>query len=324
MDKEFKTYNKQMQYLRNSKKIKCKGSTDKEILVRNGYYNLINGFKEPFILNKSLDGRNNYLHNVTLKEFKYLKDFDEELRFLMLKYINSVEQEVRTLFAHKFEVVNANKYMWHNADAYSKKIDTKTIINTITNIYNELKNSKKPYVTHYIEKHHVIPIWVLIKAINFATVIEMIMNSNREVKVALCELYGIEYDNYNLGKDFKILEGSLNFFRIVKNSCIHNERIFDIKRNNNRIYTKFHQGMSNVYMKERHQFIFDLIIYMKYYLPYNEYSQYIKLIKELLNNLNQKINDHAYNRVRAMMGIRQIEHLDILVKEKKEINYRLF
>lgn len=47
MDKKFKTYNQQMKYLRDSKNIICNGSSNKTILIRTGYFNLINGYKTP-------------------------------------------------------------------------------------------------------------------------------------------------------------------------------------------------------------------------------------------------------------------------------------
>ena len=47
-DKYFLTYNQQMRKLRNDKNILCKGSTHKKILVRAGYFNIVNGYKTPF------------------------------------------------------------------------------------------------------------------------------------------------------------------------------------------------------------------------------------------------------------------------------------
>ena len=48
-DKYFLTYNQQMRKLRNDKKISCVGSADKKILVRAGYFNIVNGYKNPII-----------------------------------------------------------------------------------------------------------------------------------------------------------------------------------------------------------------------------------------------------------------------------------
>ena len=59
-DKNFLTYNQQLKKLRNDKKISCnKSSKDKEILVRMGYFNIVNGYKNPFICDKDING--NYI-----------------------------------------------------------------------------------------------------------------------------------------------------------------------------------------------------------------------------------------------------------------------
>ena len=47
-----------MKYLRDSKNIICNGSDDKTILIRTGYFNLINGYKTPFV--QSLDSQGEY------------------------------------------------------------------------------------------------------------------------------------------------------------------------------------------------------------------------------------------------------------------------
>lgn len=44
-DKLFLTYNQQMRKLRNNKQILCNGSSHKKILVRAGYFNIVNGYK---------------------------------------------------------------------------------------------------------------------------------------------------------------------------------------------------------------------------------------------------------------------------------------
>lgn len=55
-DKEFLTYNQQMKKLRDKKKIDCGNTKDKTTLVRMGYFNLVNGYKEPFICGKIIMG----------------------------------------------------------------------------------------------------------------------------------------------------------------------------------------------------------------------------------------------------------------------------
>lgn len=63
MNKKFKTYNSQMKHLRDSKGISCRGSRDKQILIQYGYFNLINGYKTPFIKGRNENGNHVYMNN---------------------------------------------------------------------------------------------------------------------------------------------------------------------------------------------------------------------------------------------------------------------
>ena len=65
-DKEFLTYNQQMKKLRDKKKIDCGNTKDKTTLVRMGYFNLVNGYKEPFICGKDNNGNHIYIANTSL------------------------------------------------------------------------------------------------------------------------------------------------------------------------------------------------------------------------------------------------------------------
>lgn len=53
-EKTFLTYNQQLRKLRNEKNIDCEGTKDKTLLVRAGYFNIVNGYKDPFICDKDI------------------------------------------------------------------------------------------------------------------------------------------------------------------------------------------------------------------------------------------------------------------------------
>ena len=79
------------------------------------------------------------------------------------------------------------------------------------------------------------------------------------------------------------------------------------------------------YIRDREQKLFDLFVYFKYYLPKNEYRQFISELKEMLNKLQSKIHPHAFEYVRGHMGIRNIEDLDTLLNiPKDDIEYNKF
>ena len=65
-DKFFLTYNQQMRKLRNDKHILCAGSSHKKILIRAGYFNIVNGYKAPFISGKDAFGNHTYISDTSI------------------------------------------------------------------------------------------------------------------------------------------------------------------------------------------------------------------------------------------------------------------
>jgi len=66
------------------------------------YYNLINGYKGLF-LDPSYKGTDEqYLPNTNFNEIYALYRFDRELRSLFLRYILQIENNVKSVLAHKF------------------------------------------------------------------------------------------------------------------------------------------------------------------------------------------------------------------------------
>ena len=72
MSKKFLTYNQQMKCLRD-KNINCNGSPAKTLLCRQGYFNLINGYKTPFTCGKSQNGDNLYINGTSIYHFSLLE-----------------------------------------------------------------------------------------------------------------------------------------------------------------------------------------------------------------------------------------------------------
>lgn len=119
-DKLFLTYNQQMKKLRNDKHIYCKGSSHKKILVRAGYFNIVNGYKTPFVSGQDSNGNHIYISGTSISQLHAVKQFDNQLRSFLLRYITQVEEEARTLTGYKFDECNENgKIPWYDTNAYS-------------------------------------------------------------------------------------------------------------------------------------------------------------------------------------------------------------
>ncbi len=329
-DKLFLTYNQQMRKLRNDKKITCNGSAHKKILVRAGYFNIINGYKNPFICGQDSNGNHCYISNTSISQFQAVKKFDDQLRSFLLKYITQVEEETRTLAGYKFDECNSNGLIpWYDTNAYSPNKSLQDKMAVISKAYNELSKSQLDYVKFYMDNHKQIPTWIMIKVVNFSTFIDIIRVSNTDVSHALCNLYGLE-DQHGY-PNVKLLIGSLHWMRKIRNSCAHNERVYCLSRkrknygNSGRILEKYFRLLGNKYSRDLDQKIFDLIVYFKYYLPKTEYKSFILELKDMLLDLKSKIHSHAFEYVRGQIGIKDMRDLDSLLSfPKDEIEYNKF
>ena len=76
---------------------------------------------------------------------------------------------MRTVIGYEFDFHNDNaKINWYEVQAYSPDAQTTEIIKSITNCYNDISASKSDYVQHYLDNHHIIPTWILMKVISFS------------------------------------------------------------------------------------------------------------------------------------------------------------
>lgn len=105
----------------------------------------------------------------------------------------------------------------------------------------------------------------MIKMVNFSTFIDILKNSKTDVTHSLCKLYDM-YDS-NGKPNVKLLIGSLHWLRKVRNSCAHNERIFD------------------------------LLVYFKYYLPDKEYKKMMSEFQKMITNLQSGIFTNAFDNI---------------------------
>ncbi len=329
-DKSFLTYNQQMRKLRNDKQIICNGSAHKKILVRAGYFNIVNGYKTPFVSGQDTNGHHFYISGTSISELQAVKKFDDQLRAFLLRYITQVEEETRTLVGYKFDECNDNGAVpWYDTNAYSPNRSLQDKMSVISSAYFELSKSKLDYVRFYMENHKQIPTWIMIKVINFSTFIEVIQVSKRDVSHALCHLYGLEDESGR--PNVKLFIGSLHWMRKIRNSCAHNERVYSLTRNSqnrgqtSRILEKYLRMLGGGYVRNLNQNLFDLIVYFKYYLPANEFKPFVSELKAMLTELQSKIHPHAFTYVHTQMGIKNLADLDRLLGfPKDEIDYNKF
>ena len=98
MDKDFLTYEQQLQLLRSKGLTIVDEEETNTALIRIGYFQLIGGYKTLF---KNPTTRQ-YRDGVLFSDILALYRFDENLRHIFLRYLLNVEKALKTQIAHVF------------------------------------------------------------------------------------------------------------------------------------------------------------------------------------------------------------------------------
>ena len=79
----------------------------KQVIRRVNYYNLINGYKDPFLQSNSKYEK--YIVGSTIEEIYALYEFDRKLRIITLEYILEIEKEIKSLISYSFSKCYGHK-----------------------------------------------------------------------------------------------------------------------------------------------------------------------------------------------------------------------
>lgn len=326
INKPFLDYKAQISRL-SDKGITCDTPEEKKILIRKGYFNLINGYKMPFVINKNNNNEHVYIEGTSVLKLYQVMKFDRRLSSLILKNITHVEEEIRNLTAYKFQTICQRTLSdWTNPDVYDEKVEISKRLKLIEDIKEDVQLARKnrnKYLLHYAQnstKDNDLPFWVIIKLIRFTTLTNLIKFSKKELRTHLCELYDIEYISQT--NDYKILEGALNWLRKTRNACAHMERVIYLEDQSIVVVTKYHKLLTTAYSKRgRKKQIIDLFIFLKYFNTKNEYINFINNFLNYIDEIGKIVGSQVKDNIRASLGIRNLEHLKTIKEQPKSIKY---
>ena len=314
MDKPFKTYRQQLSILRSRNLTISNGSKATCILKANGYYNIINGYKDIF-LDLALTqqyGEDRYKSGTTFENIFALYDFDRNIRSILLKYILIMETSLKTKIAYHFSEKYNKDFNYLNINNFNDK-DPKTAAKLINDLTNVIKNniSDNPQGAkfyHYLDKHKELPLWVLITKMTLGNTIHFYNGMKNADKLSIIdEITSIFEKSYK----FKIpipleeQEASIsNMFAIIntlRNTCAHEERLYNIVCKNNKKIPRislFHYSHTRLFQAR----LFDGIIILGLFLSKKEYKLLVRSIENEIRVLSSELPQNLFNQVLISMG----------------------
>lgn len=266
----------------------------KQLIRNTNYYNLINGYKEPFLQpNTSYE---KYFPGTTFEEIYALYEFDRKLRIITLEYILEIEKQVKSLIACCFSKVHGHKnYLkLENFDTLGQK-KYGQVCNLLSSLYKKisLNIDKDLSVSHYVSGKNYIPLWVLVNTLSMGDISKFYSNMVQRERndVARRLKWGVKEHQ---------LASCLFFLSTIRNRCAHDERLYSylsyVDLCNNKYFHYFHKtSNTNNY--------FAVMVAFKMLLSTQRYQTYHKQIESLFNELSSQLSTISIKKIRGKMGI---------------------
>jgi len=305
--KEFKTIEEQIDLLKNRNVSFKNEELEKNILLNNNYYNIVNGYKDLFLDDKNLTL---YKCGTRFEEIYALYEFDRQLRNIFLEFILKIENSLRSLIAYEFSKIygNDNYLKLENFETFTgltikaahKQKQLKFIQGLIGNINKDIANNMdKKYVSHYMTEFGFIPLWVLVNILSFGEICNFYRLMKQKQRIEISKSFGIaEYD----------LTSLLNILCKTRNLCAHDERLFNyaFEAYTGINDTKYHSMLNLPKTKNRYIIgkndLFAVVIALKLLLPLEEYDRFHHKLFSRIMSIQSKLNTISLSDVLTAMN----------------------
>lgn len=266
----FSTLDEQIRILKTRGLVINDDEKAKNILARENYYNVINGYKKPFLkkdLNGSLLNPEQFSDGCSFEEIYDLYNFDRDLRMLILRSLLKFETHFKTSCAYHFSEKYKGSYAYLVIENYSKERDKLSIVlNNLSTLSKEIiGNTKKdqaktPYISHYIENHDCVPLWVLVNSLTIGNMSYFYnaIDSNLRETIArdFSEQHKLEHNSSEKVESSE-LEQVVKIVNLFRNVCAHEEVLFLFKLVKGIKHTLFLVWVSKLrFMRSEFSFLF--------------------------------------------------------------------
>lgn len=298
MEKIFKTIDEQIELLKSRNIVIDNYDKAYNLLSKNNYYYLINGYKNLFIDYTSKEEK--YINNTKLEEIYALYVFDKDIKINFLKYLLLIENEVDTYIAYEFSKSYGHKgyLVFENFnDSNSKKSLIEKFIKDVNlEIQYQYKNSNE-MIIHYLDNYAYVPLWVLVRVLSFGKISRFYSLMKPKEQNTISKKYNLRIN------EFRII---LHNLTLARNICAHDEKLYDIKMKNRISSTTYHKKLKIANKNGNYQYatrdLFSIVIALKLLLEEEQFNRFYTDIKRSIEKLKKELHTISIDEVLYKMG----------------------
>ena len=261
-----------------------------EILERESYYSVVNGYKNPFL---ESNNSNKYVQGTKFEHIYYLFKFDRELRSVIFAATTRAEALLKSSCSYCFSKTHNNEVnAYLNETNYEDPEGSLTLINTFARIIenntsnNQKLNPGKEYIRHCIDIHDgQIPLWVLSNDLTLGQIFWFYQKQTDYVRGLVAKKYTELYNSSHYSqKNIRSIKIDSTYRRIkeFRNICAHDERLYCARP---------HSDNATVFQLIKD---FDILLETSYYL------EFLEKIEKLLVALCDKVPNCSKNVIECI------------------------
>ena len=209
----------------------------KVLLLRYGYYEIINGYKEHFMIDKNDDDKG-FIPGTTFEHIFQLFTLDRNLRSIVMSSLETFELSLRQAVAYTVaEQIsdNQNKYIKRECYRVGKRQYIHSAhkcmypVDYLLNILKVITKANTEPFKHYREEHENIPPWIIVKKLNFGNLIwwYRLLKGN-ETALVNSRMLGIDVNIVKNTPDLsKAISSLLSLYLDYRNTAAHGGRIYN-------------------------------------------------------------------------------------------------
>lgn len=313
MGKPFLTIEEQIELLERRGVSRTK--SERCALMREGYYSIINGYKEPFlepVVTKD-DLNDRYKGGTSFDDIFALFTFDRSLRALTFRNLIKAEATARTAIAYTFASAHRGQDAYLLQESYCSEQEyleynrsNNSYADELSGLTSILKRTRdksdSDFISHYRNAHGSVPIWVLCNALTFGNMQHFFNLMKPNEKASVCKMIAESTGRKGsklLGY-FDVDEARVSLEVLVKfrNLCAHDERLYcaHVGARKNVGYSKMIWMLERFLTEEEYYgFLRDVTDLVGDYLEVNAAGAHLLDdlgFPEMLSKMQQRIDAH--------------------------------
>lgn len=237
--KPYKTIDEQVEILKERGLIFISEEHAKVELLRYGYYEIINGYKDAFLINNS-SNKDRFIEGTTFEQILALFQFDKDLQHSIFKATVEMERIVKTAIAYVIGEkygASQDKYLtrenFKNGRLNYYRGNKEYEIDQIIRKFNYIIQDDVEPFKHYREEHGNVPPWILLKGATFGNIRKFYSLQKADVKDKIISIiYDIPESMVSGNNELKdLFSDTLALCHMFRNRSAHNGRIYNYTSN---------------------------------------------------------------------------------------------